>query len=66
MIRKESAQTQDYVSAPPLVSHLDQNMEVGKDVNLEELGVVPSAVSQPSWAIHMCDKMCREKELQVS
>ena len=37
------------VSAPPL-NYFDQNMEAGDDEHLEELGFVPSAVSEPRWA----------------
>ena len=34
-------------------------MEAEDDKNLEELGFVPSAVSEPRWALHICDKKCR-------
>ena len=28
---------------------------------MEELSFVPSAVSEPRWALHICDNKCREK-----
>ena len=43
-------------SAPSVMSHIDQNMESEEDKNLEELGFVPSAVSEPRWALHIFDK----------
>ena len=49
MARKESAEAHDYVSALPLINHFDPNMEVEDDENLEELGFVPSAVSEPRY-----------------
>ena len=57
--RVESAETQDYVSAPPLTSCMEQTME--DEEEMEELSFVPSAVSEPRWALHICDNKCREK-----
>ena len=36
-------------------------MEAEGEKNLEELSFVPSAVSEPHWALHMCDDKCRAK-----
>ena len=52
VIRVESAETQDCVSAPPLMSHLEQNIEADEK-NMKELSNVPSAVSEPRWALQM-------------
>ena len=57
MIRKESVETQDYVSC--------QGMEVDDDKSLEELGFVPSAVGEPLRVKQMCDKEVQRKELQL-
>ena len=53
VIRVESVETQDYVSGQQGLEELGQE-------ETEELGFVPSAVSEPQWALHMCDK-CREE-----
>ena len=58
---KELAETQDYVSEPLRLNHPDQNMEAVNEKNMEALSVVPSAVSEPRWALHMCEKKCRAK-----
>ena len=52
-VRVESAETQDYVSGPPLTSWMEQQMvaEDGKD--MKELRFVPSAVSEPRSALDM-------------
>ena len=47
----ESAETQDCVSAPPLTSCMEQIMEAEDEKDIEELSFVPSAVSEPRWAI---------------
>ena len=52
VIRKDSAETHDYVCC------LD--MEVDIDKGLEEMGFVPRAVGEPLRVKHMCDKMCNE------
>ena len=46
-VRVESAETEDYVSAPPLTSRMEQRMEAGNEEEMEELSFVPSAVSEP-------------------
>ena len=43
---------------------LDQTMEVEDDENLVELSFVSSAVSEPRWALHMCDKKCKAKSFK--
>ena len=48
----------------PLTSCTEQHMEA-EDGEMEELSFVPSAVSEPRWAVHMCDHKCRGKRLQV-
>ena len=53
VIRVESAERQDYVSAPPLTS--------GMGTDMEELSFVPSAVSEHRWALRVCANKCREK-----
>ena len=52
MIRKESTETQEFVSG--------QDMEEGNDKSLEEMGFVPRAVGEPLRVKHMCDKKCNE------
>ena len=37
VVRKESAERQDYMSAPPLTSHLEQNVQAEDEKNMEEL-----------------------------
>ena len=55
----ESAETQDCVSAPQLTCHLEQKMEAEDEKN--EPNFVPSAVSEPRWALHMGGDKCRAK-----
>ena len=43
----------------PLASYLYQKMEAEGEKNIEELSSVPSAVSEPRLAVHMCDDKCR-------
>ena len=43
------------------MSDHDQNMEAENDENLEELSFVPSAVSEPRWALDVFDQKCRAK-----
>ena len=50
-----SAETQDYVSTPPLTSSMEQEMTAEDEKDMEELSFVPSAVSEPRRAVHMCD-----------
>ena len=52
-MRKEPGETQDYVSC--------QNMVVDDTKSLEEMGFVPSAVGEPPWVKHVCDKSCKER-----
>ena len=40
---------------PPLTSHLDQRLEADNEEEMGELSFIPSAVSEPRWALHMCD-----------
>ena len=49
--RVESAETQDDVPAPPLTSRMEAK---------NELSFIPSAFSEPRWALHTCDKKCGE------
>ena len=51
VIRVESAETQHYVSKP-------QGLEEIDDEEVEELSFIPSAVSEPRWALHTCDNKC--------
>ena len=46
-VRKESAETQDYVSELLRMSHPNHNMEAEDAQSTEELSFVPSAVSEP-------------------
>ena len=62
--RAESAEAQHYVSALPLTSHMDQMTKAEDEKNMEDLSFVPSAVSEPRWALHMCDNRCREKDFK--
>ena len=52
------------MSVPPLTSHLDQIWEAEDEKNMEELSVVPSAISEPRWALHTCDSKCRRKSFK--
>ena len=36
-------------------------MEAEDEKDMEELSLIPSAVREPRWALHMCDDKCREK-----
>ena len=56
-IRAESAATQDYVSGLPGFEELGQE-------ETEELGFVPSSVSEPQWALHSCGNKCREESFK--
>ena len=53
VIRVESAEAQDCVSAPALTRGMEQKMEAEDEKDMEELSFVPSAVSEPRWALHM-------------
>ena len=61
IVCKESAEPQDYVSELLRMSHLDRNVEAEDEKNTEEMSFVPSAVSEPRWALRMCDKKCGAK-----
>ena len=61
--KEESAETRDYASAPPLTSCTEQTTEEDEK-NMEDLSFVGSAVSEPRWALHMCDYKCREKDFK--
>ena len=50
----ESAETQDYVSEP-------QGLEGIDDEEMEELSFIPSAVSEPRLALHICDNKCNKE-----
>ena len=64
VLRAESAETQDYVSALPVTSCMEQSMEAEDEKDMEELSFVPSAVSEPRWAC-TCVMKSVEKRLQV-
>ena len=51
VIRVEAAKTQEYVSEP-------QGLEEIDDEEMEELSFILSAVSEPRWALHMCENKC--------
>ena len=36
-------------------------MEAEDEKNMKEPNFVPGAVSEPRWAVHVCDDKCREK-----
>ena len=50
VIRFQSTQTQDYVSAPP-TSRIEQRMEEEIEEEMKELSYISSAVSEPRWAL---------------
>ena len=52
VVRRESAETQDYTNKPLM-----------KSENLEELAYATSATDEPRWDIHMCDNRCRDKDI---
>ena len=51
MIRVESKEVQDYVSEQQGHEEIDVQ-------EMEELSFIPSAVSEPRWALHMSDNKC--------
>ena len=57
----ESAETQDYVSGPLLTTRMEPKREAEDENDMEELSMVPSAVSEPRWCLYMCFNKCREK-----
>ena len=52
----EPAEMQDYVSR-------QQRLEEIAAEEMEELSFIPIAVSQPRWALHMCDDKVQERRL---
>ena len=58
MIRVESAETQDYVSEPQRLEEID-------DEEMKELSFIPSAASEPRWAMHMCDNKCNKEGFKL-
>ena len=50
VVREESAETHDYASEPPGLEESDAE-------EIEEFSFIPSAVSEPRWALPMCDQM---------
>ena len=60
----ESAETQDDVSARPWTSRMEQGMETENEEDMEELSFLPSAVSEPRWALQICANKCRAKGLK--
>ena len=56
MVRTESADTQD-VSRQQRLEEIDTE-------EMEEVRFVPSAVSEPRWVVHMCDK-CNEEGYKI-
>ena len=58
VIRVQSAEPQDHVSEP-------QGLEEIDDEEMEELSFIPSAVSEPRCALHMCDNKCSKEGFQV-
>ena len=58
VIRVESTEAQDYVSGQQGFEELGQEVE--------ELSFVPSAGSEPQWALHSCDDQCREECFKFS
>ena len=54
VIRVESDETQD---------HVMERRRCGypRKEEVEEIGFVPSAVSEPLWALHLCDNECCEQ-----
>ena len=54
VIRVESEETQDYVMERRSCGYLGQE-------EVEEIGFVPSAESEPLWALRLCDNECSEQ-----
>ena len=54
VIRVESEETHDYVMERRSRGYLSQE-------EVEEIGSVPCAVSEPLWALHLCDNECSEQ-----
>ena len=75
LVRNKSVETQDYVSALPQTCRMEQKIEADEK-NTGELSFVSSAVSEPHWALHKCDRasslpsssksllLCQKKEAQ--
>ena len=55
---KLEGETQDYASERRRCEDLEQG-------EAEELGFVPSAVSEPLWALHTCENKCSEQGCKV-
>ena len=53
-IRVESAETQDNVSGQQGLEEIDIK-------EMEGLSFIPSAVSEPRWALYMCDYKCNKE-----
>ena len=53
-MRVESAEAEDFVSA---LQWIEEEME--------EPSFIPSAVSEPRWALHMCADKCREEGFEL-
>ena len=43
-----------------------QRMEAENEEEVEKLSSIPSAVSEPRWALHMSDNKCRERGFKLS
>ena len=54
VIRVESEETQDYVMERRSCGYPSQE-------EVEEIGCVPSVVSEPLWALYLCDNECSEQ-----
>ena len=65
VIRVESAETQACVSALPLTSCMEQKMDAEDEKDMEEVNFVPSAFSEPRWAVRVSDNKCSAKRLEV-
>ena len=59
MIRAESHETQEYVRERRICDDLSQE-------EADEIGCVPSALSEPRGAIHWCDNRCSETSLRCT
>ena len=66
VIRVQSAETQDYVSAPPLTSCTEQTVQAEHEEEMKEPSFIPSVVSEPRWVWQMCDDKCGEKSSSSS
>ena len=59
LLRKAVGPTMVHVDIKEIID--GQGLEGIDDEEMEELSFIPSALSEPRWALHMCDNECNEE-----